>query len=281
MAEPNGRGAGDGGPDRLRPGGADRGGREDGLVEELRALGRAVAVPAPPPDLAAAVLARLEPGPVPRRTAARRAAGLLDGLSRGRRALVVVVAALLLVVGAAPAGAAAARWLGLGGVVVVEAPGAPVPPPAAAPGGAADGGSGEVVSLADARARVPFALGVPAGLGDPDRVVLTTDGPAETTVVSMDWLADGVRLDQFAGRVDPVFVKRYGPHAEWLDVAGGYGVWLPEPHELEYIGPDGTPRVESARTSGPSLVWQRGGVTLRLEGVPTAERAVALADSVS
>jgi hypothetical protein len=280
MAEPDGRGAG-GGPDRLRPGRTDRGGREDGLVDELRALGRAVAVPAPPPDLAAAVLARLEPGAVPRRTPARRAAGVLDGLSRGRRAVVVVVVALLLVVGAAPAGATVARWFGLGGVVVVEAPGAPAPPPAAAPGGAAVGGPGTVVSVADARSRVPFALGVPAGLGDPDRVVLTTDGPAEYTVVSMDWLADGIRLDQFAGRVDPIVVKRYGSQVEWLDVAGGYGVWLAEPHQLEYIGPDGTPRVESTRASGPSLVWQRGGVTLRLEGVPTAERAVALADSVS
>jgi hypothetical protein len=254
---------------------------DDDLIHELRSLGRAVSVPAPPPDLATAVLSRLEPAPAPRPTPLRRAAGHLARLSRGARAAVVVVVALLLAVGAAaPAGASIARWLGIGGVVIVEAPGAPAPPAPAAPGGAA--GAGGAVSLADARAQAPFPVVVPAGLGDPDRVVLTTDGPPETFVVSMEWLTTGVRLDQFAGRVEPVFVKRYYDEVQWLTVGDDdSAVWLSQPHPLEYIDPSGTPRTESARTAGPSLIWQRGAVTLRLEGVPTVERAVALADSVS
>jgi hypothetical protein len=309
MSEPNGRdpdepqpgeqvpgGPVPGGPEPSRPGSPGRGrpgqrrvgpgaatpGRQDVLVGELRMLGRAVSVPDPPPDLAAAVLSRLAPVPVPRPTPVRRVSGLLGRLPRGGRAVLVVVAALLLAGGAAaPAGATIARWLGIGGVVVVEAPGGPAPPTAAAPGGAADGGAGRLVSLAEAREQVPFAVGVPAGLGDPDRVVLSTDGPPETTVVSMEWLAGGVRLDQFAGRANPVFAKRYYQEVQWLTVAGDDAVWLERPHPVEYTDPSGTPRVETARTSGPSLVWQRGGVTLRLEGVSTPERAVAIADSVS
>jgi hypothetical protein len=96
----------------------------------------------------------------------------------------------------------------------------------------------------------------------------------------MDWLAGGVRLDQVAGRAEPAFIKRYYEDLQFVTVAGDAAYFLARPHPLEYIDPTGTPRVESARTSGPSLVWQRGSVTLRLEGVPTADAAVALAETV-
>jgi hypothetical protein len=253
---------------------------EPGLVEELRAVGRAVDVPPPPPDLAATVLARLAGAPPPRRTPGRRLGGLAARLSGGRRALVVVVVAALVAVGAAtPAAARIAHWLGLGGVVVVEDPGTPLPPgsPQAADT-AAPPGSVEV-PLADARTRVPFPIGVPAALGDPDRVFVST-GPAADAVVSMQWLARGVRMDQFAGRTEPVFVKRYGAEAEFLTVGDGYGFWLAGPHPLEYLDPGGNRQVLQVRTAGPSLVWQRAGTTLRLEGLPTSEQAVALAESV-
>jgi hypothetical protein len=250
--------------------------RRDPLEAELRALGRALAVPAPPDDLPAAVLSRIgsaaRPTPPPHR------------FLRGRRGFVVAVVAALLALGAAaPAAARVVGWLGVGGIVVVPAPGDPVTPPPpssplstpAPPADTSGPGDGTPVSLADARARVGFAPVVPAELGDPDRVLLSPD----TDVVSMQWLAAGVRLDQFAGRTSPYFVKRYYGDVQQLTVAGGEGIWLARPHPLEYVDPAGRPRVESVRTAGPSLVWERGPVTLRLEGVADAGRAVAIADS--
>jgi hypothetical protein len=136
------------------------------------------------------------------------------------------------------------------------------------------------VTLAEAAARAPFALGVPAQLGPPDRVLLTPDA----RVVSMLWAAEGdlpeVRLDQFAGRVEPVYVKQYAQDVEFLTVAGSDAFWLAVPHPLEYVDGAGAERAAPARTSGPSLVWQRGAVTLRLEGVPALSRALGIALSV-
>jgi hypothetical protein len=245
--------------------------RPDPLVEDLRTLGGALTVPPPPDDLPALVLARIEAATPPRATLPRRAAAVVGGLSRGRRAVAVVVVAILVALGAAaPATATITHWLGIGGVVVVPAQGDPV---AGSPPAVVDG---TAVPLADARARVSFPLVVPAALGDPDQVRVSPD----TDVVTMQWLAGGVRLDQFGGRPDPMFVKRYYGDAQYVTVAGADAVWLARPHPLEYIDPTGRPRVESERTSGPSLLWQRGAVTLRLEGVPTAEQAVVIADSV-
>ena len=222
---------------------------DDPLADDLRALGRALVVEPPPADLATTVLERVA-------------------------AAVLVTLVLVLVIGS-PASARIAEWLGLGGVVVVQAPAPPALPPPAA-----DTGPEIELPLEEAAARVSFALGVPAQLGPPDRVLITPDA----RVVSMLWAADGdlpeLRLDQFAGRVDPIYVKRYVDQVEFLTVAGSDGFWLAAPHRLEYVDHAGAEHAAAARTSGPSLVWQRGGTTLRLEGVPTRQRAMAIALSV-
>jgi hypothetical protein len=250
----------------------------DRLAEDLHALGRALVVEPPRPDLASTVLERLADEPVPRGSALRRAAaGLAAGLSRGRRIVAAVVVALLLaLVVVSPASARIAEWLGFGGVVVVQAPTAPaLPPPDAATS------PGIELTLTEAMTRVPFALVVPAELGPPDRVLITPDAE----VVSMLWAGTGelpeVRLDQFAGRVDPIYIKRYHGEFRFVTVAGADdGFWLARPHPLEYVDGTGREQTAQARTSGPCLVWQRGPVTLRLEGVAGLDRAVEIAQSV-
>ena len=251
----------------------------DRLPAELRALARALDVRPPPADLAASVLDRIGDEPITRPSGRRRLlAAAATGSTRGRRIVVAaVVAALLALAAGTPAAARVVEWLGLGGVVVLPAPAAPrvapVPTPAADPGWTE-------VGLAAARARVPFPLAVPADLGPPDRVLISADD----RVVGMLWTPDGerpeVRLDQFAGGTDPVFAKRYDD-VEFLTVDGADALWLARPHPLEYLGPTGVRQSEAARTSGPSLVWQRGPVTLRLEGLPDRDRAVAVAESVA
>lgn len=275
---------------------------EDGLADELRALGRALPSGPVPPELAASVLARVQHDPLPGRSGTARPAagggqlrrpgrgpghgsgrGLGHGLGhrvarRWRITVPVLVGALVAVVVATPASARIAEWLGLGGVVVVQ-PAAPTPPPGVGPAPGPPP-TGEVLSLAQARERVPFTLGVPAALGDPESVVITSDG----RVVSMLWDAmeetgGPVRLDQFAGRPDPVIVKTFAG-VDFVTVDGAAALWLDRPHPLVYLDAAGVERTESARTSGPALVWQRAAVTLRLEGVADRELAVAVAGSV-
>jgi len=278
MADPRDRGP-DRGPDRSTDRGTDRSGPgPDPLAAELVALGRALDVPPPPADLAAAVLDRVPARP-PRPSAARRfAAAVAARATRGRRIAVAVLLALVLAVTAgAPAAAGIARWLGLGGVVVVEAPGDPgrPGPPGAPPG------DGVVGSLGEAGERAGFAPLLPGALGPPDRITVLPDAP----VVGADWApaapgAPGLHLDQFVGGPGPYFLKRYADVVEFVEVDGTEAFWLAQPHSLEYLDAIGHERTAPSRTSGPALIWQRGDLTLRLEGEPDRARALQIAASV-
>ncbi|MCO1653447.1 hypothetical protein [Pseudonocardia humida] len=248
----------------------------DPLAAELRRLGRAVDVPPPPPDLAAAILTRIPPRPPPPSAARRFAAAASGWATRGRRIAVAVLLAVVLAVAAGtPAAARIAQWLGLGGVVVVQTPGGAAPAPGPAPGAA------PALTLDEAAERAGFAPAVPSALGAPDRVSVSDDG----VVVSMQWAptapgAPALRLDQFVGGPAPTFAKRYHDIVEFVAVDGAEALWLAHPHTLEYLDATGRQRIQPSRTSGPGLIWQRGEVTLRLEGEPDRDRALAIAGSV-
>jgi len=176
-----------------------------------------------------------------------------------------------------PAGAAVRQWLGFGAVVVVKEQ---APPPSAVPPPSTPTGTGGTqMSLPQARAAVPFALGVPASLGPPTLVTVSGDA----RLASMTW-SDGtttIQLDQIGGAADPYFVKRYYSDIEFTEVHGREALWLIRPHPIVVLAPDGEEIVASARQSGPVLLWQSSGVTLRLEGVSDQARAVAIAESVA
>ena len=53
------------------------------------------------------------------------------------------------------------------------------------------------------------------------------------------------------------------------------------PHDVTYVDRDGVERTATTRLAGPTLVWQSGAVTYRLEGLPTKEEAVEVARSVA
>lgn len=244
----------------------------DALATELVALGRMVPVPVPGLGLEAAVLARVAPLPSPAETGAaqrwwRRAA---DGLAGRRRT--VAAAALALVVGllaAPPVRAAVADWFGFAGVLVQRGAGpdtsATPTPPSASGGG-----------LAAARRLVRFEPVVLTALGRPDAVEVSADRRA----LSMSWTGpDGpLRLDQFDGRLDYTFAKT-APDAKFTTVDGDVALWFPSPHEVVLLDPDGTRRTESARLAGRTLIWERDGTTLRLEGDVDLDRARRIAAS--
>jgi len=254
----------------------------EALESELRGLGNVLLIP-PPDGLVEAVMTRLEDEPIP--VAAGWWNGLLDAASaagrwlreRWRVGTAVLAGALLVLLLVSPAGAAVRQWLGFGAVVVVQEQ---APPPSAVPPPSAPTGTGgSQMSLAQARAAVPFALGVPASLGPPTLVTVSGDA----RLASMTW-SDGtttIRLDQIGGAADPYFVKRYYSDIEFTEVHGREALWLIRPHPIVVLAPDGEEIVASARQSGPVLLWQSSGVTLRLEGVQDQERAVAIAASVA
>ncbi|WP_405058212.1 hypothetical protein OG474_36490 [Kribbella sp. NBC_01505] len=216
------------------------------LDDELRALGRSAVPPPVSPELTAAVLTRVAGVPVRRRLRDRWRA-LLAGLC-------VLLAGLALT---PPVRATVAEWLRIGGVEARPVGTGPstAPPVPAVPG---------QLSLAEAARIAGFTPARPALLGAPSGV------SASKGFVAMSW--DGVRLEQFQSGVDPMYWKKNYTKLEYVPAVDGY--WFSTPHELVLVDQ----RV--VRIAGPTLVWERSGITYRLE-VADKARAVQLATGTS
>jgi hypothetical protein len=131
-----------------------------------------------------------------------------------------------------------------------------------------------------------------AGLGAPDAVYRSFDVPGGR--VSLVYTgrpgfpesADGVGLlvTEFRGRAErDLLVKTAGPgtRIRHLQVHGYPGVWITgAPHEIFYVGPNGDIEQDTVHLSGNALLWQEGGVILRVEGPKTLDQALTIADSM-
>lgn len=231
----------------------------DQLSEELRTLGGTLDLPTIDADaLANRVLAQLDE-PMPRPTPARR--------RRLRTALVAAAVALLIALALTPpVRAAVSEWFG---VIVRPGPPAesqPVP------------GAESPLTLDAAADVVGFdPIRVPT-LGEPDGVEVSSDG----RVLAMSWSEpDGtVRLEQFEGELAPFFVKRAAAEAEIVGVGGGPALWFDGPHRIAALDEDVRELVTTSRTAGPTLLWQVGDVTLRLEGADR-ERSIDIAEAAA
>jgi hypothetical protein len=250
----------------------DRSRQVDETAIDLALRGLAVEIRYPPtPDLADSVRRRLDagdlPAPVPWRSAWRPF----------RRSSLAALAALLILVGAVLAVSIGLRGLS---IVFVESS-----PPMV--GDTLE--LGTPVTLAEAHAKAPFGFLVPTGeIGEPDEVYVDEAGAvyrvslvyrSETDSASVDML-----ITQFQARTEQeVAVKELGPGAtaEPLRVRGEPGFWIAgEPHVLVYLDPSGRPFEDRVRLVGDVLVWQRGEVTLRLEGAASREAALRIAESM-
>ena len=244
---------------------------------ELRELGRWLDLP-PEPDVATAVRGRLQaPGSAgrPHRRLWRAAAVLI--------AFVTFAAAI--VVASPQVRAALLDVLRVGSVEVHPGP-APTATRSPAQPGRATGL--HPTTLAAARRSAGFRLFVPAAPFEPPDEVLVEDGPHPTYVGLRYGAGPGrppastgglsVQVDEIAGDSTRFFEKYLsGAPARPVQVGDAPGVWIDGPHELIVVDRAGEVRVEPPRLAARTLVWQRDGVTLRLEGDMTLREALAVA----
>ena len=233
------------------------------IERELRELATTVVVPEPP-DLRAAVRAGIEtPSPRPIRPV------------RLRWVAAVIAALLAATLIASPqARAAVADMFRFAGVDVQwgsKADDAPVVPKSPLPGA-------EPTDLTAARSQAEFEVSVPTRLGDPDRLIVADDA----RVVSLLYNRSGrpIRLDEFDGRLEPIFVKTIDAMAVPTPLEGDHAWWLPGPHTVRYVDRDGVVRDETARLAASTLIWESDGVSFRLEGNIDRAEAIRIADSL-
>jgi hypothetical protein len=249
--------------------------RQPRLEDRLFDLGTAIAFPTTPP-LSARVADQLrQPRPGLR-------LGLGPPVSRG---VALALAATLLLVGLA-----AAFGIGLGGLRLVFGP-APSPLPSMAIGP----GLGEPTTLAEARSTVTFSLRVPGlqAVGNPDLVYLA-EPPAGGAVTLLYRERDGFPADpatniglivtQFRADIAPESFEKligsgvrvtpakvHGLAAWW--VAGGE-------HFFFYRDDQGLIVPSTLRLASATLIWEERGITYRVEGAPSLEDAIRVAESL-
>jgi len=85
-------------------------------------------------------------------------------------------------------------------------------------------------------------------------------------------------LDEFDGTLDYLFAKT-ARGAKWTEVGGTSALWFDNPHEVVILDASGQPRTETSRLAGHTLIWEKDGAVLRLEGDVTMQRALEIAAS--
>jgi hypothetical protein len=249
------------------------------LAATLTSIGRELELPATP-DVTEGVRARIaerERAPVALRPRL--------SLPSRRRTIVLVAAAILLLGGAA---FAAKLVIDLGAVTIEVVPSRPSALPTDLETGRA---FGRPVSLDAAEGAAGFAATVPAELGAPDHVwVGTADVGPPTARIVLAWdpridlppiegLPWGTVLMELHGNA-AVLGKTVFADAGSIDtvpVDGRTAYWISGEHTLTIAVPAGT---RDVRITGNVLIWQRGGLTYRMETTASLDRAIAIAGSV-
>jgi hypothetical protein len=205
------------------------------------------------------------------------------------RSLLAAAAVFVLIVAAAlaipPARHAIADWLGIGAIEVRRGP---LPRDGASNStvpGSPDGTSRDVDArrrLADARKVVEFAIATPRdpSVGALQSVAVDRTVPGGLVALGYPrFTLVEVITDEANPRSIAKFVEA-GVQVDYPTVNGSPGLWIGGAHKIGFFDRSGRVRSDTVRRSGPVLIWERGGVTLRIEGFDSLAAAQEVAASV-
>jgi len=250
------------------------------LVEtELRALSHQLDAALEPLDLSSAVTRRLQASPASIRAPER---------ARRRRLVAVLVATIAVTATLAipTARAAVTSFFDIGAVRVHEEP---------PPGGRAIAGPlllGELTSLDAARAAMPAVVPAAGGFESPDEVWFDTKAGGVTSLVyrarpglpaAKHTAGIGLLIQEFTGDGSG-FLHKYltnGSRAEQVAVGPYDGVFITGgSHFVAYDTTTGEGETADGRLAGNALIFQREGLTIRMEGDLPRDRMVAIGASL-
>lgn len=237
----------------------------------------------PTPDLASTVADELAAQAKPRRLFT------INRMSAVAAVLLLALAAVIMF--DASARETVAGWLGLRGVEVHQVDATPT---------AIDrqpelSDIGQQVTLSEAQARADFPIQIPTSLDrPPDAVYIDSWPPGGKVSLVYEPTAQlpetafpgvGLLLTEFQGSRTPnASGKGIPPDAtlEQVEVNGQPGVWISgSPHiAYTYHTREGETTFVDARLAGNVLLWERDGITYRLEAQILLPQAVKLAESL-
>jgi hypothetical protein len=196
----------------------------------------------------------------------------------------VIIAIAAAVVAVAPARHAIADWLGIGAVEIrVSDHPLPTGPNTLTVPGAPDSSRDAAArqELAAAQKVVRFTIATPrdASTGELAGVQLDRRPPGglvvlrypRFTLVEIATSEPGAPLGKLVTS---------SARAEPVTVAGRPGLWIADAHEIGYLDRSGAFEIDTVRRSGPVLLWERAGVTYRIEGLARLADAQKIAHSL-
>jgi hypothetical protein len=257
----------------------------DELERAIRAAAEAMPYPETP-DIEQDVIARIRAVP---RTRALRWPGLRPNPKRVAIAFAVLVVAAVGAVAAVPsARSAVLRFFHLGGIELERVDRLP----AVTPTGPL--GLGRETTLAEARRLVGFDVVVPR-LRVRTRIFVRLPQPVGRYAPSsppggqVSFLVGSLQhprllLTEFRAHGTRKYAEKLigrGTSVEFVDVNGATGIWVQgHPHLFHFVQPDGGTNFEPLRLAGNTLIWERMGLTLRLEAHIEKQQALAIASTV-
>ncbi|HKF17610.1 MAG TPA: hypothetical protein VKF14_10520 [Candidatus Dormibacteraeota bacterium] len=215
--------------------------------------------------------------------------GIITSRRRRRRQLrlLLIAAALAL---ALIGGAAAAAYIELRGATIQTVPTLPSPAPTrSGPIGTRLELGERYPSVAAAEQAAGFKVLVPTSLGQPDEVYFRRSADVLTLVyhpradlpATSDPEVGALVMEAKASVDERSFGKVVGPggRVEPVTVNGGRGFWISgAPHGFFFYAGGGT--ADQFRLAGDVLIWNQGGLVVRIESALDEPKALALAGTM-
>ena len=218
-------------------------------------------------------------------------ARLTDRRPAHSRSLLAAAAILLVIVMAAlaipPTRHAIADWLGIGAIEVrrSDQPLGDGTSGRTVPGSPDATSSGAITArkrLAEARKVVDFEIATPraASIGALAGVEIDRRVPGGLVALAYPRFTL-VELASYPGDPEPI-AKAIDPgtRVDRVRVGESSGLWVTGAHKIVYLDRSGQMETDTVRRSGPALIWERGGVTYRIEGFDVLADAQRVAASI-